>query len=256
LLSRGKTGSEYTGLTSATADVVNPKTGLLQTQTFLYAANVGLGTVDVFDSSLKAHKFTVDSPYQQQPFFDDLLPPGYAPYNVQAIGNDIVVTYGSVAGQTGFKFPAGGDGLGYVDIYSADGYLLQRLEHGAWLNGPWGVALAPTDFGKFSHALLIGDFANGQAPSAGNEYSGTIAAYDLATGSYLGQLENTTGKWIAIEGLWALSPAGNASPTNVDPAVTTGSAEMYFSAGPNSGKQGLFGYLTAASTDLLQGNDQ
>jgi hypothetical protein len=54
-----------------------------------------------------------------------------------------------------------GPGLDYVDIFSSDGQLLQRLEHGDWLNAPWGVALAPLDFGLFSRDLLIGQFAGG-----------------------------------------------------------------------------------------------
>jgi hypothetical protein len=33
--------------------------------------------------------------------------------------------------------------------------------YGDWLNAPWGVALAPLDFGRFSHDLLIGQFAGG-----------------------------------------------------------------------------------------------
>ena len=63
------------------------------------------------------------------------------PFNVQAIGNDIIVTF--VLHQEGKQLETDGPGLGYVDIFSSDGQLLQRLEHGDWLNAPWGVALAP-----------------------------------------------------------------------------------------------------------------
>jgi uncharacterized protein (TIGR03118 family) len=102
------------------------------------------------------------------------------PFKVQAIGNDIVVTY--VLHQEGAQFETDGPGLGFIDIYSSSGRFLQRLEHGDWLNAPWGVALAPLDFGRFSHDLLIGQFAGGgDTPS-----SGVIAAYDLATGKFDG----------------------------------------------------------------------
>ena len=57
------------------------------------------------------------------------------PFNVQAIGNDIVVTY--VLHQEGSMLETDGPGLGYVDIYSSSGQLLVRLEHGSWLNAPW-----------------------------------------------------------------------------------------------------------------------
>jgi len=52
-----------------------------------------------------------------------------------------------------------------VDIYTSTGQLLQRLEHGDWLNAPWGVALAPLDFGRFSHDLLIGSSQVAVTPS-------------------------------------------------------------------------------------------
>jgi uncharacterized protein (TIGR03118 family) len=106
------------------------------------------------------------------------------PFNVATVGNDIVVTY--VLDPPGQQLPTAGPGFGYVDIFNSTGQLLQRLEHGSWLNVPWGVTLAPLDFGRFSHDLLVGQFAN-----AGNtESAGVIAAYDLATGKFDGLLQD------------------------------------------------------------------
>jgi uncharacterized protein (TIGR03118 family) len=170
------------------------------------------------------------------------------PFNVQAIGNDIVVTY--ALHEEGSRFETDGPGLGFVDIYSSTGRLLVRLEHGDWLNAPWGVALAPLDFGRFSHDLLIGQFAGG----GDTQSSGWIAAYDLATGKFDGLLENATGSPLAINGIWALS-AGNISPANSDAAAEP-AAHVYFTAGPNRGSGGLFGYLTAVSAELTEGNGQ
>ena len=240
-------GSSYTGLTSAFIDG----------KPYLYAANFTKGRVDVYDSSfhlvnaskthLGEHTVAGDSDSEDS-FVDEKLPPSYMPFNVQAIGNDIVVTY--ALHEEGSRFETDGPGVGFVDIYSSTGRLLVRLEHGDWLNAPWGVALAPLDFGRFSHDLLIGQFAGG----GDTQSSGWIAAYDLATGKFDGLLENATGSPLAINGIWALS-AGNISPANSDAAAEP-AAHVYFTAGPNRGSGGLFGYLTAVSAELTEGNGQ
>jgi uncharacterized protein (TIGR03118 family) len=160
-------GSSYTGLTSAT----------INGNRYLYAANFNKGTVDVYDNAF--HKAILNANHNgdqnqdtNKPFIDERLPRDFVPFNVQAIGNDIVVTF--VLHQEGNPIETDGPGLGYVDIFSSHGQILQRLEHGDWLNAPWGVALAPLDFGTFSHTLLIGQFAG----DGNSEGSGTIAAYD------------------------------------------------------------------------------
>jgi uncharacterized protein (TIGR03118 family) len=237
-------GSSYTGLTSAT---INGKV-------YLYAANFNKGTVDVYDNAF--HKVTLGANQDQdrdqdtdKPFVDERLPQNFAPFNVQTVGNDIVVTF--ALHQEGNKLETDGPGLGYVDIFSSDGQLLRRLDHGDWLNAPWGVTLAPLDFGTFSHALLIGQWAGGGT----SEGSGTIAAYDFATGKFIGLVQDATGKPLAINGLWALSPANSASTGSYDPAGSPAS-EVYFTAGTNQGTGGLFGYLKPVSTELTMGNDQ
>ncbi len=243
-------GSSYTGLTSAFVDG----------KQYLYAANFTKGRVDVYDSAFhlvsSSKKHSDDDSadgqsseqFSEHSFMDESLQRQYVPFNVQGIGNDIVVTY--VVHQEGSPFETDGPGLGFVDIYSSEGRLLLRLQHGDWLNAPWGVALAPLDFGRFSHDLLIGQFAGG----GDTQSSGFIAAYDLATGKFDGLLQDASGKPLAINGIWALSP-GNVSPANNDAAAAP-AAEMYFIAGPNHGSAGLFGYLTAVSAELTKGNDQ
>ena len=241
-------GSGYTGLTSA---FINGKP-------FLYAANFNKGRVDVYDNAFRPVKLSAehsdrnvgddDDRSSESSFVDENLPRGYVPFNVQAIGNDVVVTY--ALHEEGARFETDGPGLGFVDIYSSTGHLLRRLEHGDWLNAPWGVALAPLDFGRFSHDLLIGQFAGG----GDTQSSGFIAAYDLATGKFDGLLQDASGKPLAINGVWALSP-GNVSPNNSDAAAAP-AAQMYFTAGPNHGSGGLLGYLTSVSTELTEGNAQ
>jgi len=247
LVAKGADGSSYTGLT----------TGFIENKRYLYAANFGKGRIDVYDSSFHPVQLNEDSDHsydfddsrsreRNAPFVDERLPKNFAPFNVQAIGADIVVTYGlRVEGQS---TAVGGEGLGYVDVYSSSGHLLTRLEGGSQMNAPWGVVLAPLDFGRFSHDLLVGQFGGGgTTPSAG-----TIAAYDLVTGKFEGLVEDTSGRPIVLPGIWDLSP-GNISPDNLD-AAGSPAAELYFTA-RNSGK-GLFGYLTAVTTDLVQGNAQ
>ena len=241
-------GSTYTGLTSAFIDG----------KIYLYAANFTKGRVDVYDNvfhrvDLSKRHFDEDSSNHdghspENSFVDENLRRSYVPFNVQAIGNDIVVTY--VLHEEGSGPETDGPGLGFVDIYSSTGRLLQRLEHGDWLNAPWGVALAPLDFGRFSHDLLIGQFAGG----GDTQSSGFIAAYDLATGKFDGLLQDANGKPLAISGIWALSP-GNVSPNNND-ATAAPAAQVYFTAVTNHGSGGLFGYLTSVPAELTEGNAQ
>jgi uncharacterized protein (TIGR03118 family) len=249
IVARTTDGSSYTGLTSA---FINGKP-------FLYAANFNKGRVDVYDNAFQPvnlSKRWVDQNSSdhgngnssENSFVDEKLPKSYMPFNVQAIGNNIVVTY--ALHEEGSAFETDAPGLGFVDIYSSTGDLLVRLEHGDWLNAPWGVALAPLDFGRFSHDLLIGQFAGG----GDTQSSGFIAAYDLATGKFDGLLQDASGKPLAINGVWALSP-GNVSPNNNDAAAAP-AAEVYFTAGPNHSTGGLLGYLTETPTELTEGNDQ
>jgi len=240
-------GSSFTGLTSA----------LIGGKRFLYAANFTKGRVDIFDNmfqpvTVKSHSDgnsgEGNGPFPRNRFTDESLPDHYVPFNVQAIGNDVVVTY--VLHEGSSPFETDGPGLGFVDIFSSNGQLLRRLQHGDWLNAPWGVALAPLDFGRFSHDLFVGQFAGGGQTQS----SGFIAAYDLATGKLDGLLEDASGKPLAINGIWSLSP-GNVSPANNDPA-TAPAAAVYFTAGPNHGSGGLLGHLTAVSSELATGNDQ
>src|SRR5213075_3159630 len=182
----------YTALTTAFIDG----------NRYLYAANFLNGRIDVYDNGFTPVKLKSkedakrhddgDSNGDDTPFTDDRLPRNFVPFNVQAIGNDLVVTYALHFAGNPFETP--GPGLGYVDIYSSTGRLLRRLEHGDWLNAPWGVTLAPLDFGRFSHHLLVSNFAAG-----GNTQSaGFISAYDLATGRFDGLLEDESGQPLAI----------------------------------------------------------
>ena len=244
-------GSGFTALTTA----------FVRGKRYLYAANFLKGRIDIYDNTFAPVTLKDQGGYENffdddhrsgddhKPFTDDRLPRNFVPFNVQAIGNDLVVTYALHFEGDPFETP--GPGLGYVDIYSAKGKLLQRLEHGDWLNAPWGVALAPLDFGRFSHHLLVSNFSAGGTTQS----AGFISAYDLDTGEFAGLLEDANGKPISINGIWSISFANSATPNSYDPDEAP-AAELYFTAGPNQATAGLFGYLIPVSTELVQGNSQ
>ncbi len=251
-VARGAAGSGYTALTTAFIDG----------NRYLYVANFLKGRIDVYDNAFKPYQLKDDDDDRHdrdydddrhgrddKPFTDDRLPRNFVPFNVQAIGNDLVVTYALHFAGNPFETP--GPGLGYVDIYSSRGKLLRRLEHGDWLNAPWGVTLAPLDFGRFSHRLLVSNFAAGGTTQS----AGFISAYDLDTGKFEGLLEDETGKPLSINGIWSMSFANSATANSYDPDEAP-AAELYFTAGPNQGTGGLFGYLIPVATEQVQGNSQ
>lgn len=124
----------------------------------------------------------------------------------------------------------GKPGAGYVDVFDEDGTLDKTLisaAPGGPLNIPWGLAIAPSDFGKFSNALLVGNLQDGR-----------ISAFNPETGEFLGHLSDCDGKPIEIPELWALS-FGGGTPANGK------TNELFFTAGPDTYYGGLFGKIVA-----------
>jgi uncharacterized protein (TIGR03118 family) len=190
---------------------------------YILAANFRSGRVDVFDSNFKQVKIS------EELFDNDQIPSDFAPFNVQGIGPNIYVTY---AQQDGPKHdPVGGEGRGFVRVFDPQGKKLASLEHGDWFNAPWGIVLAPADFGAFSHAILVGNFRGG-----------TIAAFNPLTGRFLGNVLNPGGATVNIDGLWALT-FGNGGSSG--PGST-----LFFTAGPDNETNGLFGTLTPIASEL------
>jgi uncharacterized protein (TIGR03118 family) len=218
-----KAGAVFTGLTWFEADGNH----------FLLAANFSQDRIEEFDTNFRRVEIF------EEAFRDERVPRGFAPYNVQAAGANVVVTY---AKQNATKTAADdncGEQCGFVDVFTSEGKLLQRLESGPWFNAPWGVALAPQDFGFFSHDLLIG-----------NRFGGTIAAFDVASGRFLGNLLDANSAPIAIDGLWALefdNRGSNEAGTTASPST---GPSLFFTAGINNYADGLFGTLTPAPAQL------
>ncbi len=185
---------------------------------YLYAANFRKGQVSVYDASFHFIDEIEDN------FSRFHAPEGFAPFNVQNIGGNIYVAY---AKQDSVKHDeVDGEGLGFVAVFRPDGHLLQVLEPGPWFNAPWGLTAAPSDFGSYSHDVLIGNFGSGE-----------ILAFDPVDGKFRGRLRDATNNPIKIQGLWGLSFGNGAA---AGPATT-----LYFAAGPDGETNGLFGSLTA-----------
>ncbi len=184
----------------------------------LYVANFRGGTVDVFDTNF--NQVTMD----KDAFVDEQIPAGFAPFNVQNIEGTIFVSFAKQDAQK--HDDVAGPGLGFVDAFDPNGNLIMRLKHGFWDNAPWGMVLAPPDFGMFSDHLLVGNFG-----------SGHIAAFDTKNGNFHGFLIGPEGKPITIDGLWGLGfgNGANAGPTNT----------LFFAAGIDGESHGLFGTITS-----------
>jgi len=208
---------------------------------YILAANFRSGRVDIFDSTFKQVQlgkkdFDGDGDRDSRaPFDDDSIPKDFAPFNIQGIGPNIYITY---AKQDAAKHdPVGGAGLGFVDVFTSEGRRLQRLQHGSWFNAPWGTVLASSNFGEFSHTILIGNFRGG-----------TIAAFNPVTGRFMGNVLNPDGSTLNIDGLWGLQFGNGGS---AGPAET-----LFFTAGPNGEKDGLFGTLTPITSELNEKDEQ
>jgi uncharacterized protein (TIGR03118 family) len=198
-------------------------TGLAIAGNRLYAADFHNAQVDVWDGSFAP----VRAPGA---FRDPQLPTGFAPFGIEAIGDQVVVTYAKQDANAQLDVP--GAGNGFVDVYSSSGQLLKRLAAHGTLNSPWGVAQAPQSFGAAAGALLIGNFGDGR-----------ITAYS-ADGRVLGQLADGHRHALSIPGLWALK-FGNGVIGTPD--------TLLFTAGPSQGQHGLFGELTAAAAAAAPG---
>lgn len=185
--------------------------------TYLYAANFATAKVDVFDSTFAPATLAGN-------FTDHSLPAGFAPFGIQNINGDIYVSYAQQDEQHKDDVP--GAGLGYVNVFDANGRFIRRLISQGNLNAPWGMAVAPASFGRFAGRLLVGNFGDG-----------TINAYDTVTGALDAQLQGANGQPLVIEGLWALS-FGNGLQNQ--PANT-----LFFTAGPADESHGLYGRIDA-----------
>src|SRR5262249_5758493 len=108
-----------------------------------------------------------------------------------------------------------------------DGSLIKRLAKGAPLNQPWGMALAPSNFGPLSGTLLVSNNTSG----------GTINGFNATTGAFVGTIKNAAGNTIKINGLWGIEFGGGTTANGKK-------NQLFFTAGP-ADEDGYFGVINS-----------
>jgi uncharacterized protein (TIGR03118 family) len=203
----GSAGKIYKGLAEAT----------FAGNSYLYATDFHNNTIDVFDGNFNRVTLAGN-------FTDPSLPAGYAPYGIQQIGGNLYVTYAKQDAEARDEVRSAGFGL--IDVFDAGGTFVKRFANGGALNAPWGMAMAPSTFGKFANALLVSNFGDGR-----------INAFDASTGQMLGTLSTSDGMPIVIDGLWGIAFGNGINSQPVD--------TLFFAAGPSDETHGLFGRIDA-----------
>lgn len=210
----------------------------------LYAANFGKDAgIEVFDGKFQPVDIKFDMPFDANK--NGKVDAGeYAPFNVQALttpegDSHIFVTYAKtqtcpkeeIAKKTckkGEIFVGEEDtskpGQGRLAEFTEDGKLVATWNDGGKLSAPWGMAYAPDNFGALSGKLLVANFG-----------SGTIAAFDPKTRSFADAIKDKKGKPLKIEKIWGLLFGNGESLGDAD--------SLYFTAGPDDEKDGIFGKL-------------
>lgn len=182
-------GADYTGLAI----------GVSNNATYIYAADNKNNKIDMYDKNFALVKS----------FTDTSLPPGSNPYNVQNISGKLLVEFTNSTGG------------GVVDVFDTAGNKLKTLISGGKLHSPWGVALAPANFGPASNALLVGNLGDG-----------FINAFNPNTGKFVGQSA------VSFPGLWALIFGGGS-------ALNGQTNQLFLTAGPGFYQNGLFAVVNA-----------
>jgi len=182
--------------------------GIANGHNFLYATNFRSGHVETYDENFQ--------PVNPNGFADPNLPARYAPFGIHNLNGQIYVTF-ALQDSKGMDEVAG-PGNGFVDVFDTSGNFVRRAATRGRLNSPWGVALAPAGFGRFSGDLLVGNFGDGR-----------INNYNPSTGAFLETLSTADGTPLQFDGLWDLLPLGSG---------------VYFTAGIADEAHGLFGLIT------------
>jgi len=204
---RSGVGATYTGLAI----------GSSKGQNFLFAADDGPNRrIDVFNGSFQLTDLGSGA------FDDPGIPRDFAPYGIQVTtasdGTQTVwVTYTALNKAQG----------GFVDSFTTAGVLIHHFAADGPLHSPWGIAIAPPDFGPMSNALLI----------TNNISRGRVNAFDPGSGAFLGPLRDATGQPIEIDGLWGIQFGHDGGPNGTH-------NQLFFTAGSNNYANGIFGVIT------------
>jgi uncharacterized protein (TIGR03118 family) len=218
-INNGSAGASYPGL------------AILNTATTSYILAPNFGTankIEVYGSDFKPTTLSGS-------FTDPSLPAGYAPFSVHVLNNQVYVAYAMRTAAAPYA-PVNAVGNGAVSVFDANGNFVARIATGGNLDSPWGVAMAPADFGIFGGALLIGNFGNG-----------LINAYNSTSFAYLGQLTDGTGTPLSYPSLWELLTGGTTVGNTT--SVSGGDlSTVYFTAGLTGEAHGLFAGIANSTT--------
>jgi len=130
-----------------------------------------------------------------------------------------------------------GAGNGFVDEFSLSGQLIARIASNGPLNSPWGMTVAPANYGPnnlFGGALLVGNFGDSH-----------VSAFNIQSGAFLGQLSDANGNALTLnggvggsdtKGLWGIGFGNGHGGAPRD--------ALFFAAGINDEGDGLFGEVT------------
>jgi uncharacterized protein (TIGR03118 family) len=199
-VNNSSSGASYTGLAVTTHSSGNK----------LYACNFTTGMIEMYDASFNLVKT----------FTDSQLPAGWVPFNAQDIGGQLYVAFAQ----------SNGGPNGVIDIFTESGTFVKHLAHGSPLNQPWGMAMAPSNFGALSNTLLV----------ANNTNTGTISGFNPTTGAFVGTLTGSNGKNIIVNQIWGIEFGGGNSQDGQ-------TNQLFFAAGPVNNTDGEFGYIQPAA---------
>jgi uncharacterized protein (TIGR03118 family) len=208
-------GASFTGL------------AINSTSTQLFAANTaGAGGIDVFNNQFQQ----VTEPLGAFAAPSAVSSAGLVPFNVADLGGNVFVTY-APSGHTAQTMATAGQGA--VVEFNQNGGLEKTISGpGGPLASPWGLAIAPSSFGKFGGDLLVGNFSF--EPGVAD----VIDAFNLTTDALVGSIDVNPGAGQTAGGLWSLVFGGSGS----DGTPNT----LFFTDGINGETDGLFGSITAS----------
>ncbi len=207
----------------------------------IFASDFHNDQVDIFDKNFQlVGSFTDPNPHA-----------GFAPFGVHNINGTLFVTFAKQDDPNNAHDDVEGAGNGFIDEFTTDGAFIKRFATGSALqpgdldvlNSPFGAAVAPADFGQFSSTpnnpvLLIGNFGSSQ-----------ISAFNKNTGAFLGQLSDSQGNPLVLnggikesdaKGLWGIRFGNGHGGADAN--------TLFFAAGINAEGDGLFGKVTAVTT--------
>lgn len=213
----GWAGGPSASVRATTSGAVYTGLAISEARTRLYAADTVSGGIHAFDSTFARLNLP-------GAFVDPNLPAGFGAFNVQDIGGTVYVTYAPAGLQAQRDATRG---MGFVSAFDENGSFLRRVVSGSRLAAPWGLAVAPADFGAFGGDLLVGNFS-----FAASE----INAFDPVTGALSGTIPIDVGAGNTPGGLWGLAfgNGGNGGSPGT----------LYFADGINGETAGLLAALT------------